>query len=87
MKTVRFTLGHDFREYQCNLDFDQSGEYVRAEVAHDLLVACEMQHKAIDWLMSRLIERDPGFLPSHSPAWPAVVEGDAAIKKARGTNA
>lgn len=48
-----------------------------------LLKACEEQHRAIDWLLTQVIRLDPTFFPSESPAWPAVVQGYAAIKAAR----
>ena len=51
--------------------------------APDLLAACKAQHQALDLLLGMLVARDGGF-PSKSPAWPAVVQGNAAIKKAEG---
>ncbi len=53
-------------------------------VASDLLAACKAQHQAIDWLFAQLITRDHSFFPSESPAWPAVIQGNAAIEKAEG---
>ena len=50
----------------------------------DLLEACEVQHKAIYVLLVMLIECDSWFMPSQSPAWDALVKGNAAIKKAKG---
>lgn len=51
----------------------------------ELLSACKSQHRAIDALMARLIELDPTFMPSQSAAWPAVVQGNAAIAKVKGS--
>lgn len=48
-----------------------------------LLEACEEQHRAIDWLLAKIIELDPTFFPSNSPAWPAVVRAHAAIAAGR----
>lgn len=48
-----------------------------------LFQACEEQHRAIDWLLAKIIGLDPTFFPSHSPAWPAVVQAHAAIEAAR----
>jgi hypothetical protein len=50
----------------------------------DLLKACKAQHEALDRLLARLFTIDHGWLPSESAAWPAVVEGNAAITKAEG---
>lgn len=50
----------------------------------ELLAACKEQHEAIDWLLARLTERAPEFMPSASPAWPALLQGNAAIDKAEG---
>lgn len=50
----------------------------------DLLDACQLQHAAIDMLMAMLIEAKPGFMPTKSPCWSAVVAGNAAILKATG---
>lgn len=54
------------------------------EAAGEVLAACEAQHKAIDWLLARLIELDRGFMPTKSPVWPMLLQGNAAIAKARG---
>ena len=50
----------------------------------EVLKALKGQHRAIDWLMAMLIdsERQRGamdFMPSKSPIWPALVEGNRVI--------
>lgn len=51
--------------------------------APDLLAACQAQHKAIDYLLARLITLDDSFRPTQcAEAWPAAVAGNAAIQKA-----
>lgn len=52
--------------------------------APELLSALQDEHKALDWLMARLIELDPKFMPTKSPIWPALVAGNAAIGKVTG---
>ncbi len=58
-----------------------------ANAAPELLACVKAQHVAIDILMARLIERDPGFLPSKSPVWPMVAGGHALIKSLAGITA
>ena len=53
--------------------------------APDLLAACRAQHEALDTLLAMLVVRDRGFMPSQSPAWPAILQGRAAIKKVEAT--
>jgi hypothetical protein len=53
--------------------------------APQLLEACKAQHRAIDMLMARLIQIDPGFMPTKAPSWEAVKLGHAAISKATGS--
>lgn len=53
----------------------------------DLLSACYAQHRAIDMLMARLMVLDPAFLPTKSPVWPLLVQGNDAIAKATGSAA
>lgn len=50
----------------------------------ELLGACRAQHKALDLLLAELVEVVPGFMPSESVAWGAVVKGYEAITKAGG---
>jgi len=51
----------------------------------ELLAACEAQHDAIDTLFAMLIECKTGFFPSQSGRpWDALLQGNAAIKKAKG---
>jgi hypothetical protein len=45
----------------------------------ELLAAVKAQHTAIDILFAQLIGLDNKFMPSQSPAWPAVVRGKMAI--------
>jgi hypothetical protein len=54
------------------------------QVKTDLLTACKLQHQALDLLLARLAQTDPLFFPSQSAAWPAVVQGNEAIRKAEG---
>lgn len=56
---------------------------VRAVNSHDhLLQTLRDGRVAIDVLMARLIEVDPSFLPTQSPAWPALVAIKAALDTA-----
>jgi hypothetical protein len=48
----------------------------------ELLAAAEAQHDALDTLLAMLTERDKTFMPTKSPAWPALLQGNAAIKLA-----
>lgn len=57
------------------------------KVNRALLEACEEQHRAINWLLSRVMRLDPTFFPSDSPAWPSVVQARAAIDAAREASA
>lgn len=50
--------------------------------APDMLDACRQQHSALDALMALCVEHVPGFMPTKSEAWAAVVAGHAAIAKA-----
>lgn len=52
--------------------------------APDMLAALQAQHTALDLLLAILITRDPKFMPTQSAAWPALVQGNAAIAKATG---
>jgi hypothetical protein len=49
-----------------------------------LLRQLEQYHDALDWALAQLVFYRPGFLPSKSPAWPAMVSGQALIKELRG---
>lgn len=49
--------------------------------APDLLAAARAQHKALDWMMARLIELDPTFMPTKCAHWPAIVAGNEAINQ------
>ena len=56
---------------------------VKAVNCHEeLLEACKGQHKAIDWLLARLITLEKNFYPSKSPVWKYLVAGNEAITKA-----
>lgn len=55
-----------------------------AAAAPDLYAAVEAQHQALDTLLATLIEHVPTFVPTRSPAWPAIEAGHAALRKARG---
>lgn len=55
--------------------------------APDLLNAVEKQHRAIDWLLSRLIMADPTFLPTKSAVWPLLVDASAPQVIAKATGA
>ena len=52
---------------------------------HDLVEAVKAQHEALDWCFAQLIARSPRddvFYPSESAAWPAMLQANAALKKA-----
>lgn len=52
----------------------------------EMLAALQGEHKALDWMMARLIQVDPKFMPTKCAHWPAVVAGKEAMDKAiRGT--
>lgn len=55
------------------------------DASPDLLAACKAQCDAIDTLFVLCIENIPGFMPSKSAAWPALLAGNAAIAKAEDT--
>jgi hypothetical protein len=64
-------------------DADEQGLLIAA--APELFQACKDMHKAMDLLLSWLIQKDIGFLPSKSGIpWKAFNEGFAAIAKATG---
>ena len=50
--------------------------------APDLLAAVKAQHDALDILLAMLVQLDPKFMPTQSRAWPALLQGNAAIAKA-----
>lgn len=64
--------------------FDTRADLVTAgkDAVEELIAAAKDQHRAIDWLMARLIATDPEFMPSQSPIWGAVVRGKSAIELA-----
>ena len=68
-------------ERRDSIEEDEANAKVLA-AASDLLLACQMQHDALDILMARLIELDNRFLPTQSGAWPAVMAGAGALRKA-----
>lgn len=41
MKKIKFTLPYPIGGYVCDKSGDQSGEYVSAEIAEELLLACK----------------------------------------------
>ena len=49
-----------------------------------LLDATQAQHRALDWCLARLIRLDRTFMPSQSPIWPILLQGNAAIAAAQG---
>ena len=49
-----------------------------------MTAAYKAQHNAIDILLAMLIERDATFMPSESVVWPILLQGNAALAKARG---
>jgi hypothetical protein len=59
----------------------------RAACYPELLEALKESHKAIDWLMARLIQLDPLFMPTKSPIWNSVVNNSEIIAKAEGAPA
>lgn len=53
MKIVKFTARPDGYGYGCSEPNDQSGEYVKAEIARDLLEACEAAREALNlWTLT-----------------------------------
>jgi len=52
--------------------------------APDMLAALKAQHDALDRLLALIVNLDTTFMPSKSVAWPALVQGNAAIAKAEG---
>jgi hypothetical protein len=68
----------DEPQREANADF-----IVRACSSHDQLVAALRDGRvAIDVLMARLIEVDPSFVPTQSPAWPVLVAIKGALEAA-----
>ena len=53
--------------------------------APKMLEALEKQHKAVDWLLARVIELDSDFKPTKSPVWDAVTEAYEIMKEATKT--
>lgn len=61
-------FGCDEPEQKANAEF-----IVRCVNSHEALVEkLRANHRAVDWLMAKLILLDPTFLPSKSPIWPDV---------------
>lgn len=58
--------GSGWQDYGLNLAF--------------VLAALKLQHEALDSLLAKNVIRDPTFMPSQQPEWPAVVQGKAVIK-------
>lgn len=56
MKTVTFTWPHPTGGYGCNQPGDQSGDYVRVEVAHKLIDALKKIHSSIGRLSDLRVE-------------------------------
>lgn len=73
-EAVLYSLGADADEISANARL--------IAAAPELFAACEADHKAMDWLLARVAELDPTFMPSKSPVWPAVTQNRAAIRKA-----
>lgn len=49
----------------------------------DMLDAMKAAHSAMDWLFARLaVHTDLQFMPSQSPAWPAMVQLHCTIQRA-----
>ena len=48
---------------------------------NEILKVLKAQHDALDILLAHLATVDRTFMPTQSPAWPAVVAGHAAIQK------
>lgn len=59
-------------------------DMVLMAAAPDLLEACRAQHQALDGLMALCVGHVPGFMPTQSAAWPAIVAGHAAIQRSTG---
>ena len=52
--------------------------------AEELREAVQAQHSALDWCLATIAQLDEKFYPSRSPAWKAVVQGNAALASAEG---
>lgn len=66
---------------------EELADAVLVAAAPELLKACKAMHQALDMLLAQRIAESPReatFMPTQSPAWPAVVQGNAAIKQAEG---
>lgn len=79
-KLVCQTWGLDEEDFD---DAKRNGQILAA--APEMLETIKEQHKALDWLLAVAIEHVPGFLPTKSLAWPAVVKGHEIVKKLEGS--
>lgn len=52
--------------------------------AMQLLAAAQAQHDALDVLMAERCATQHEFRPTEHPCWPAIVQGNQAIKRAKG---
>jgi len=73
----RVILGDDRRIAVIHVSDEESeatAQFIfRACNSHDALVEkLKAQFHAVDWLMAKLIEADPTFLPSKSPIWDSI---------------
>jgi hypothetical protein len=75
----------------CDTHYETERDYTNAcliAAAPAMYEALEAQHQALDILMAMLIEAtkdsDKMFMPSKSRIWPMLLQGDSAMKLARG---
>ena len=89
---VYAALGCTKIDFRSPLKVDQATAQIvnfvkSSEEYADMLAALEAQHEAIDILLALLIERDNEFMPTKSQVWPMLLQGNAAIAKAKATGA
>ena len=58
-----------------------AGETVKEKEMNksEILSALKDQHKAIDWLLAKVIASEKDFYPSKSPVWPLLLHGNKVI--------
>ena len=76
-------IGPEDYRYSVSMGEEAEANARLIAAAPDLLAACEAQHKAIDHLLATIIGLDNDFMPTKSPVWPMLLQGNAAISKAK----
>lgn len=61
---------------------DRRTDYGIPMKEENLLELIKEQHRALDWLLARMIILDPTFMPSKSYVWPTVEKAAAVIREA-----